>query len=309
MSTRVTTWPAIVHGASLAGVALACALARGSRRVLLIDTPGYPGGAVTGSLACLQRLSGTRADGWSAGLLAELSAEPRGLWRREARRVLLDPEAVKWVLQRRLEAAGVELLFHVRPVSLAAAGANSSRGTRTDPARRLASGTESGPLDLCVMGREGLMTLRAMRVIDASDDLRLAQLAAGRWPSPTETAWNFVASNLPDDARHLLAGPAAPGRLQPELIHFDKRKAWLSIIRRGQLSMGPIVSSVWAAVERLGGRMLLLPCREECRVEFHRRPQAWPRGFDPLESLTGHNFGRGQVLHRADEAAVVRLEV
>jgi hypothetical protein len=118
-----------------------------------------------------------------------------------------------------------------------------------------------------------------------------------------------VASDLPAGARRLLVGPAAPSRLQPELIHFGKRNAWLCATRRGQLSMGRIVRSVWAAVERLGGRMLLLPCREESRVTFHRRPPAWPRGFDALESLTGHNFERGRVLHRADEAAVARLEV
>lgn len=160
-------------GASWAGVAAAVAGAEAGKHVCLIERRTYPGAD----------LSATMRPWLSPAQYAELQAAFGEFGVVGNGEVALVPDRFKIALEDRLLAAGVQLLYAVRPI-----------GVRHDGRYRVE-----------LAGKGGRHEISAGVVIDATENAVVARRFGGATPAPRGQAWRTLELSSAD-----LAGPWPP---------------------------------------------------------------------------------------------------
>ncbi len=138
----------IVLGATLPGVLFAAERSRAGYSVLLTNQYGFPGGNVTEVLNCLQEIPQT-SDAVTSELYRSIAVD-------NSAASVVNPESVKYALQKFLESTQVDLYFHVIPKQIT-----------TDTASEIS---------VALLAKEGLTVVRGKYLLDASDELYGARI-------------------------------------------------------------------------------------------------------------------------------------
>lgn len=131
-----------IYGGSVKGILTACILAKKNYKILLINKYGFLGGAISENLNILQNLNSIE---FNKSLLNfdSLFYNSNNLSQK-----FINPEQLKFELQDLLLNYAIEPLFHVTPISA----------------------TQN---EINLVGKEGILTVKANKVIDCSDNLYL----------------------------------------------------------------------------------------------------------------------------------------
>lgn len=146
-----TSFEYIIYGASLSGCFLANKLAGEGKDVLLINSYGFPGGSITESLNCLQYTETFENDELNS-FFDKLKNSNRGLLFHDDTKSVINPETIKYQLQRFISGSNITLLFHARPVQL----------KRKDNKKKIS-----------VSLREGIIEFECDKVFDMTDNCDL----------------------------------------------------------------------------------------------------------------------------------------
>jgi len=223
----------IVYGASVAGAGLAVRLSERGGKVLLVNHYGFAGGSVTESLNCFQ-IADTAED-FGGEVFEALLQSPDGFLTDS----VVNPEAVKSVLQSELEACGADVLFHVRAISLE---------------------QTKGGMCLRLSGREGEIVVNAKAVVDATEDLYLARLAGFVTAKLKETRFNVIA-DFPQDCDFGKLPSDGIARYCDSLVNaimIEDGGWWLSFNVSPKENAECAVADI---LEKIGAKIRLLPCR------------------------------------------------
>lgn len=163
---RSKIYDVVVYGATVAGVICALKKQAEGQNVLLFNRYGFPGGSITSGLNCLQRIREPECDGFYEQFIYSLKKDKYGILYRDENRVIVNPEAVKMILQDLLVANGVDVLFHVTPLK-----------TETKNDHRL---------EMDLVGKDGIIRLASSSLLDASENF-LVSFIHGRF-QPREIA-------------------------------------------------------------------------------------------------------------------------
>ncbi len=144
----------IVYSASLAGVVFALNKTRLGKSVLLINRYGFPGGDLTNALNCFQKKN-QMTDSLTADIIGKIVGFRNGILYEKNTDIVLNPEAIKIVLQDYLENGGVDLLFHVEPKFISFING----------------------INLQLVAKEGIADISSAKIFDASDDFTLLRLS------------------------------------------------------------------------------------------------------------------------------------
>ncbi|MCX6149273.1 MAG: FAD-dependent oxidoreductase [Ignavibacteriales bacterium] len=149
----------IVFGASLSGIITSIIKNQQGKSVLLLNFYGFTGGSISESLNCLQKklLAEEQSVFIVDRILKRIINEKQGLLWEDEENLFLNPEVVKYILQKELEENNIEILFHVTP-------------SRLKIEENRIQGIE-------FMAKEGLVTFYADNFFDASDNLQLVTIA------------------------------------------------------------------------------------------------------------------------------------
>lgn len=133
----------IVFGATMPGIVFAIKKSFQGHSVLLTNNVGFPGGSITEQLNCLQEVNEITLDGMVKNIYQSISGE-------NFERSIVNPESVKFALQKMLEQSNVELYFHAVPKHI--------------------DGIDHGLLEVSFLAKEGITKVRGKKIVDASDD-------------------------------------------------------------------------------------------------------------------------------------------
>lgn len=142
----------VIYGATVRGVVAAVNNKLQGKDVLLLNYYGFPGGSITESLNCLQEMPGNQNSGIIRNILEKYRSENCSMLYEYDGLSLLNPEILKYTLQRELSEHGIEVLYHVQPM-------------------------KTHYYDNCfylqLLGKEGIIEVVSENLADASPDHRL----------------------------------------------------------------------------------------------------------------------------------------
>lgn len=143
----------IVYGAGMPAVIFAVKKSAECKSVLLLNKFGFTGGCVTECLSCYQKINYNELSKTTKVIYDSITSGVNfPLWE-NASSVIINPEPVKIILQKKLEDSDVDLLFHVIPKFFNIGSDNLG--------------------NLTLLGKEGNIIVKGRKFIDASDSYTL----------------------------------------------------------------------------------------------------------------------------------------
>ena len=151
-----TVYDYIVYGATIPGIVFAVSKARQNNSVLLLNHYGFAGGSITESLSCRQVVNPKWLSKITRQIFDGLLLEKNGVLPVAKNEFMVDPEAVKKVLQNRLDSEKIELLYHITAAQI--------------------SRQRDDLVHIDLLAKEGLVTVTGKTVLDTTDDQYLSSL-------------------------------------------------------------------------------------------------------------------------------------
>ncbi len=154
----MTVYDYIIYGSTLSGIIYAIQKKRKGKLVMLVNPYGFLGGSITESLNIFQSAEGGQNlfDGYTTlgRILLAIKNEKHGILFYQNNEMILNPESVKYILQKEVEEFKIELLFHVQPYRV----------------------ERNELFTLSLLGREGEIKLQSKSIVDASDNFLLTRI-------------------------------------------------------------------------------------------------------------------------------------
>jgi len=145
----------IIYPANLVGCVTAIQKSNEGAEVLLLNNYGFPGGEITHSLCCHQFINEELISGTTLKIYNQIVEERHGLFYKHLDQVVINPESVKYVLQKNLEQSRIDLLFHVVPFKIK---------------------DENTFKQIHLSAKEGELVYTAKKIIDCSENFLLMKL-------------------------------------------------------------------------------------------------------------------------------------
>jgi hypothetical protein len=145
----------VIYPANLVGCITAIKKSSEGAEVLLLNNYGFPGGELTHSLCCHQYLDDKIISGKTLEIYKQIVDEKHSIFYRYMNQVVINPETVKFVLQKNLEQTKIDLLFHVIPYSITKSKSN---------------------YEINLSAKEGQLIYSAKKIIDCSENFALMKL-------------------------------------------------------------------------------------------------------------------------------------
>lgn len=280
MKNITNTFDFIVYGASLWGIAAAVKLADAGKSVILLNHFGFPGGSITESLNCFQRLNHIKPETVS-GRIAEEFKFSKTASTNEQELIYTDPEKLKYLLQTILESKNILALFHVKAHAL--------------------EFTESKEPVLRLSGKEGLFTVKGRTLIDATEVNFLAAISGLFDVAEISANLNMIITGeLPEEALC---------ELNPvRLIKITDNRLWLSVkvtntieksIEAAAQNSADIIDSV---IRKFGARIQVLPAAlHRTAVPAVKKDSMIPAAFLLFQSITDKKFNTDEQFSAASE--------
>ncbi|MEJ5262547.1 MAG: FAD-dependent oxidoreductase [Ignavibacterium sp.] len=146
----------IIYPANLNGCVTAISKVSEGAEVLLLNNYGFPGGELTHSLCCHQFIDDEIISGKTLEIYNQIVEEKHSIFYRYLNQVVLNPETIKFVLQRFLEQSKIDLLFHVIPYSITKSKSN---------------------YEINLSAKEGQLIYSAKKIVDCSENFALMKLS------------------------------------------------------------------------------------------------------------------------------------
>lgn len=191
----------IIYPSNLIGCVTAMIKSREGADVLLLNNYGFPGGELTHSLCCHQFLDDDIISGNTLEIYNQIIAEKHSVFYRYMNQVVLNPETVKFVLQRFLEQNKIDLLFHVIPYSIINSHSN---------------------YEINLSAKEGQLSYSAKKIIDCSENFALMKLT-GINRSLTEANFNLFVSKAGSDGFNIDLSK------DEEMVHHHSVKKFIQL--------------------------------------------------------------------------------
>ncbi len=224
----------VILGASIPAVVAAIRARRSGSKVLIVNSYGFPGGPITENLCCRLHKPSIYTDIPVTGEIYDLiTCADRSILCEDESYILLNPEVVKYQLQEKLLAEGINLFWHVSPWK--------------------AKFEDYRLVELSMLAKEGTVQIRADAWIEAGARLGLLHsLGLGFEPHRDLYYCLFYVSD-----RHAPSETA-----EVEQIRLSGRRYWLHIHRRIGAEEEPVVighNIIDNLTRRLKGRIELVP--------------------------------------------------
>ena len=147
----------IIYSANLSGVITSIIQKKKGQKVLLLNRYGFFGGSITESLNLLQKKVDLNPDQNQilSGILERICEFKEGFLFEDDDTLVLNPEVLKYVLQKICEENEIDLLFHITPY-------------RID--------FDEDLIKITVIGREGEIHFTTSRLVDFSTEFTFAPL-------------------------------------------------------------------------------------------------------------------------------------
>ncbi|HEX2963165.1 MAG TPA: FAD-dependent oxidoreductase [Ignavibacteriales bacterium] len=270
---RSKKYDVVVYGATVAGVIYALNERGAGKDVLMINRYGFPGGSITSGLNCLQKIKEPEGEGFYKQFISSLKKDKYGILYNDEKRVLVNPETVKMILQELLVANGVDMLFHVNPLK-----------TETKSEHRL---------ELDLVGKDGIIKMTTSLLLDASENF-LFSFIHGRF-QPREVARKV---NL------FTTRPLENGFLVYEgisnYVKLRDGRYWVSLKSADGLSEKE-AGRFTPVLHNSGARIQLMPPEIYSRFEFDRENEMTEEPVKTVEEILSKNFLPDEQLVRASE--------
>lgn len=195
-----STFDTIIYSANFAGVVAASLLKSMGEKVLILNRYGFFGGTITESLNLYQKKIkwNDKAKG-TAQIVGNIIAKKDGILYEDEDHFILNPEIVKYILQKKCEENNLELLFHIIPYKI---------------------DFDEEFINLIVIGKEGEIRLKCKKIFDLSTEFTLAPLVDKSSRNFVKSFVNFISLPLKDE--EIL------GQVFRKIILKDNR-LWISI--------------------------------------------------------------------------------
>ncbi|MBN2571856.1 MAG: FAD-dependent oxidoreductase [Ignavibacteriales bacterium] len=153
---KIKKYDYIIYSASLAGVVFAIEKIKQDKKVLLLNQVGFPGGSITENLNIEQNIPSEINSEIIKIILLGIKNHCQGILYQKNSQVILNPEAIKFILQKVLTEKGVDLLFHIRFNKIK---------------------KQENTFSVSLIGREGELHFECDNLIDASEEFILSDLS------------------------------------------------------------------------------------------------------------------------------------
>lgn len=193
----------ILYGASIAGVAAALYLSKLGKRVLLVNHYGFPGGAITESMCCLQAVAVENLPEMTGKIFTALMEDAKVNFALANSRYYLDPESVKYKMLQLIAESKCTPLFHVKA--------------------RAITCTNEPVNSLHLLAKEGTIVVTAPLILDTSDEQYLAKYLRKESKPLEELHLNVViAGKLPEQFQWTLP--------PQEKVQLQRERMWASFL-------------------------------------------------------------------------------
>jgi len=142
----------IIYPANLLGCVIAIKKAQAGSSVLLMNNYGFAGGDLTHSLACYQYIEKENSSTITQDIFNRIISKRNSVFYNKDKNFVLNPESIKIAFQEILEENGIEVLFHVLPISIQ---------------------QEEEIKNVFLSAREGTIVKKSLNVIDTSENYSL----------------------------------------------------------------------------------------------------------------------------------------
>ncbi len=164
----------IIYPANFAGCITAIKKSSEGAEVLLLNNYGFPGGELTQSLCCHQFINHELMDGKTLEIYNQILEERQSIFLRYLNQVVINPETVKYILQKNLELNKIDLLFHIVPFKVY---------------------SKNSECFLHLSAKEGEIVAQSNQIIDCSENFSLMKLL-GYQRNLKEANFNLFVSRL-----------------------------------------------------------------------------------------------------------------
>jgi hypothetical protein len=164
-------YDAIIYSANISGVVASIILKNKGQKVLLLNRYGFFGGTITESLNLLQKKIEFKKDSITQNIFTKIAELNEGILFEDESRIILNPEVVKYVLQKVCEENEFEILFHITPYKVE---------------------VTSELINFTVIGREGEIKFSTRSLIDLSTEFTFAPLLDKHSRKFIDSRINFI---------------------------------------------------------------------------------------------------------------------
>ncbi len=165
----------IIFGGSISGVAAAVKFKRQNKTVLLLNPYGFLGGSITESLNCLQNIDIENVSPIVGEIIHKITSENLGVMGEFQGGKIINPEAVKYVLQSLIEETGIDLLLHV----------SAKKIEQEEHLRKLT-----------LLAKEGEISFKCHHLIDATVDHQLTKITNSSSIDRKKNYFNFITTSV-----------------------------------------------------------------------------------------------------------------
>jgi len=232
----------IVFGANLYGLTAALYLKKQGASILLLNYYGFPGGSISESLNCVQRSPVTPYT-TAEMIFNRIDEDIDGIQGREGQLAFLNPESVKYTVQRILVEAQIDLLFHVNPVSLA-------------------------EKEIILLGREGYITYNAEHFIDCSENYALYSMLPDVQKEISGIFLNLIISGLKPENEGIIS------EISTRKFVLNNNRIWYNFqLQNTELNgienMAQLkINSISEELMKYSARIQIVPARSQVRFKL-----------------------------------------
>ncbi len=174
-----TIFDTIIYSANLTAVVAASLFKSMGKNVLILNRYGFFGGTITESLNLYQKkIKWNEEAEVTDRIIENIIANRDGVLYEDEDHFILNPEIVKYILQKKCEENNLELLFHIVPYKIS---------------------FNEEFINLIVIGKEGEIGLKCKRIFDFSTEFAFAPLVDKSSRNFVKSFVNFMSLPLKDE--------------------------------------------------------------------------------------------------------------
>ncbi|MBU2446949.1 MAG: FAD-dependent oxidoreductase [Bacteroidetes bacterium] len=266
----------IISGATLCGIVSSIHEVKKRRKVLLINSYGFPGGSITEALNIYQSLNDKTET--VSRILKKIESDKFGILLRSSNVIFLNPESVKYIFQKEIEQAGIDVLFHVQPYEIEI--------------------LNDGGYEITLIGREGKIKFTTEKIIDASDNFQISSLL-GRKRKLLSARVNLLTNKL-NQLHHSLKNYV------DQSVQLEDGRYWLSFEVKSsdeiflETAAHKKISELSELFLKSCGRIQILPAQTQMIYSI-KREKSLDKNFYLINDLLTREFGPDEELLKVVE--------
>lgn len=262
----------IIYGGTFAGVVAAILYKNMGFNVFLLNRYGFLGGSITESLNLYQRISLNQVsikrdftqfnyrNDITSKLIFELLNEINSVFWRENLECILNPESVKYFLQRQLVENEINSLFHIIPIELK---------------------LEKDVYELKVFAKEGELIFYTKRIIDASREAALIKLITNLDFRIKDVRLNMIVRNSYLEEENFYPDPIFKKHINHNRIYFSF-PVDTKTLSEVEINSHLLLDRLDNLFRREKGRIQLLPAQSFINYELRDKNIAVKNIFSPF---------------------------